>query len=144
AVVRLAWLALFVDLAVLTALTLLTGLSTPESWTSDVLAAAFGLVPVLAATQLAPRVCAAVVVPTVLLSFAAGVVTQAANEEPWSSLLLRTLMLAGVGAGCVGLSRIQRSRVRTIAGLLRDRDRLVAELSDLERRERRELAESLH
>lgn len=142
--VRIAWLALFVDLLVLTTLTLLTGLITPDSWTADVLAAGFGLVPVLAATQLRPRVCAAVVVPTVLLSFAAAVVTQAANEEPWSSLLLRTLLLAGVGVGCVGLSRIQRSRVTTIAGLLGDRARLVAELGDLERRERRELAESLH
>jgi len=141
---RLAWLALFVDLVVLTTLTLLTGLLTPDSWTADVLAAGFGLVPVLAATQLRPRVCAAVVVPTVLLSFAAGVITQEANAEPWSSLLLRTLLLAGVGLGCVGLSQIQRSRVATIAGLLGDRARLVAELADLERRERRELAESLH
>ncbi|MGI5128810.1 sensor histidine kinase [Pseudonocardia sp. CA-107938] len=143
-VVRFAWLALFVDLVVLTALTLLTGLLTPDSWTADVLAAGFGLVPVIAATDLRPRVCAAVVVPTVLLSFAVAVITQEANAEPWSSLLLRTLLLAGVGLGCVGLSRIQRSRVTTIAGLLGDRARLVAELADLERRERRELAENLH
>lgn len=144
AAVRLAWLALFVDLVVLTTLTLLTGLLTPQSWTADVLAAGFGLVPVLAATQLRPRVCAAVVVPTVLLSFAAGVATQEANVEPWSSLLLRHLLLAGVGVGCVGLSSIQRSRVATISALLGDRARLVGELADLERRERRELAESLH
>lgn len=142
--VRFAWLALFVDLAVLTTLALLTDLLAPESWTGSVLAAAFGLIPVLAATQLAPGVCAAVVGPTVLLSFVAGVITQEANAEPWSSLLLRHVLLAGVGAGCVGLSRIQRSRVTTIAGLLRDRARLVDELSDLETRERRDLAESLH
>jgi two-component system NarL family sensor kinase len=46
--------------------------------------------------------------------------------------------------GCVGLSRIQRSRVRTIAALVRDRTDLLTELSDLERRERRSLSEHLH
>lgn len=142
--VRMAWLAQFVDLAVLAVLTLLTGLATPQSWTSDVLEAGFLLIPVMAATQLRLRVCTAVVVPTVLVYLAAGIVTRVANEEPWSSLLLRTLVLAGVGLGCVGLSRIQRSRVRTIGSLVRDRTHLLAELTDLEQRERRFLSEQLH
>lgn len=142
--VRMAWLAQFVDLAVLAVLTLLTGLATPQSWTSDVLEAGFLLIPVMAATQLRLRVCTAVVVPTVLVYLAAGIVTRVANEEPWSSLLLRTLVLAGVGTGCVGLSRIQRSRVRTIGALVRDRTDLLAELTDLEQRERRSLSEHLH
>ena len=34
------------------------------------------------------------------------------NDEPWPSLLLRTLVMAGVGRRCVALSWIQRSRVR--------------------------------
>jgi len=142
--VRMAWLAQFVDLAVLAVLTLLTGLAAPQSWTSDVLEVGFLLVPVLAATQLRPRICAAVVVPTVAVYLAAGIVTRVANEEPWAALLLRTLVLAGVGIGCVGLSRIQRSRVRTIGGLVRERTHLLAELTDLEQRERRTLSEHLH
>jgi two-component system NarL family sensor kinase len=142
--VRLGWLAQFVDLTVVATLTLLTGIDTPQSWTSDVFTAGFLLVPVLAATQLRPWICAAVVVPTVLVHLAAGTATRVANEEPWASLLLRTLVVAGVGAGCIGLSRIQRSRVRTIGGLVRDRTDLLAELSGIEERERRVLSEHLH
>jgi two-component system, NarL family, sensor kinase len=142
--VRMAWLAQFVDLAVLALVTLLTGLAAPQSWTSDVLEAGFLIIPVMAATQLRLRVCTAVVVPTVLVYLAAGVVTRVANEEPWASLLLRTLVLTGVGVGCVGLSRIQRSRVRTIGALVRDRTDLLTELTDIEQRERRSLSEHLH
>jgi two-component system NarL family sensor kinase len=80
----------------------------------------------------------------VLVYLAAGIATRVANEEPWASLLQRTLLLAGVGVGCFGLSRIQRSRVRTIGALVRDRTDLLAELTDLERRERRSLSEHLH
>ncbi len=139
-----AWLALFVDVVVLGVLTLLTGVAVPNSWTSDVFTTGFLLVPVLAATQLRPWVCAAVVGPTAAVYFVAGWATQAANEEPWASLLLRTLVIVGVAVGCVGLSRIQRSRVRTIGRLVADRGALLAELTDLEQRERRALSENLH
>jgi two-component system NarL family sensor kinase len=142
--VRWAWTVLFLDLAVLTWLTLLTGVATPESWTSDVLTTGFLLVPVLAAAQLRPRVCAAVVVPAVTVYLVAGVATRAANEEPWASLVLRTLVMAGVGAACVVLSAIQRSRVSTIGRLVRTRTDLLGELTALERRERRRLSEQLH
>ena len=104
----------------------------------------FLLVPVLAAATLRPRVCAAVVVPAVLVYLVAGIATQSANAEPWASLLLRTLVMAGVGAACVALSWIQRSRVTTIGRLVRARTDLLAELTDLERRERRALSEQLH
>jgi len=144
AVARWAWLALFLDLAVLTWLTLLTGISTPQSWTADVLITGFLLVPVLASATLRPKVCAAVVVPAVLVYLVAGIATRSANEEPWASLLLRTLVMAGVGAACVALSWIQRSRVTTIGRLVRARTGLLAELTDLERRERRTLSEQLH
>ena len=142
--VRWAWVALFLDLAVLASLTLLTGVETPQSWTSDVLATGFLLVPVLAAAQLRPLVCAAVVVPAVAVYLLAGIATRTANEEPWTSLLLRTLVMAGVAGGCVALSFIQRSRVSTIGRLVRARTDLLAELTVLERSERRALSEQLH
>jgi len=144
AVARWAWLALFLDLAVLTWLTLLTGIATPQSWTSFVLMSGFVLVPVLAAATLRPRVCAAVAGPAVLVYLVAGIATQSANEEPWASLLLRTLAVAGVAVASVGLSWIQRSRVSTIRSLVQARTELLAELTDLERRERRTLSEQLH
>ncbi|GAA4699261.1 ATP-binding protein [Pseudonocardia yuanmonensis] len=142
--IRLAWIALLGDLVVLAALTLLTGVATPQSWTSDVLITGFLLLPVLAATQLRPRVCAAVVVPTVVVYLVASIATREANQEPWSSLLLRAVIAAGVAAGCIGLSRIQRSRVEQIGGLVQTRGELLAELGDLEERERTSLSEHLH
>jgi two-component system NarL family sensor kinase len=142
--IRLAWVALLGDLVVLAALTLLTGVSTPQSWTSDVVTTGFLLLPVLAATQLRPRVCAAVVVPTVVVYLVAGIATMAANQEPWSSLLLRTTIAVGVAAGCVGLSRIQRSRVEQIGRLVQTRGELLGELGDFEERERSSLSEHLH
>ena len=142
--IRMAWLALFVDLAVLATLTLLTGVRTPDSWTSDVFTVGFLLIPVLAATQLRRRVCAAVSAATVVLYLIAGIATQDANAEPWASLLLRTAIAAGVGLGCVGLSRIQRSRVATIGGLVADRTDLLGQLTDVEEYERRVLSENLH
>jgi two-component system, NarL family, sensor kinase len=142
--VRWAWVALFLDLVVLAWLTLLTGVATPQSWTSDVLITGFLLVPVLAAAQLRPRVCAAVVVPAVAVYLLASVATRTANGEPWASLLLRTLVMTGVGAACLALSAIQRSRVTTIGRLVRTRTALLAELGALEARERRALSEQLH
>jgi two-component system NarL family sensor kinase len=53
-------------------------------------------------------------------------------------------MLASLGAAAVGLSRIQRSRVFTIGGLLEDRTGLLDDLVHLEERESRELSERLH
>src|SRR3954468_21599581 len=141
---RVAWLALVVDVVVLGVLTLLTGVATPQSWTSDVFTTGFLLVPVLAATQLRPWVCAAVVGPTALVYLLAGIATREANAEPWPSLLLRTLIVAGVAVGCVGLSRIQRSRVRTIGRLVRTRTELLGEVAAVEERERRTLSEHLH
>ena len=76
-------MALFLDLVVLAWLTLLTGVATPQSWTSDVLITGFLLVPVLAAAQLRPRVCACVVVPAVAVYLAASIATRTANGEPW-------------------------------------------------------------
>lgn len=143
-VVRFAWLVLFADLAALASLALLTGVAARQSWTSDVLVNGFFLIPVIAATQLRPGVCAAVVAPTAALYLGTSIADQTANSEPWSSILLRTFALIGLGVGCVALSRIQRSRVLAIGGLLRDRTGLLADLMDLEARERRGLSEHLH
>ncbi len=140
----LAWLALFVDVLVLGALTLITGVATPDSWTSDVVTVGFLLVPVLAATQLRPLVCTAVVVPTVAVYLVAAVATREANGEPWASVALRTAVAAGVALGCIGLSRIQRSRVRTIGRLAQARTDLLGELTGIEQRERQALSELLH
>ena len=62
---RMVWVALLVDLAALGTLTMLAGASARESWTADVLVNGFLLVPVLAATQLAPRIGAAILAPTI-------------------------------------------------------------------------------
>src|SRR5262249_34093899 len=83
AVARWGWLGLFADLVVLATVTLVAGVDAHDSWTSDVLVVGFFLLPVLAATQLRPGVCAAVVAPTVIVYFVASVATQAANDEPW-------------------------------------------------------------
>jgi two-component system NarL family sensor kinase len=144
AVAGRAWQALFVDLLVLASLSLVAGVAADESWTANVLVNGCFLIPVLAATQLRPEVCVAVVVPTILVYLATSIATQTANDEPWASIALRTVVLAGVGAGCVALTRIQRSRVRTIGALLRDRTDLLDDLVHLEERERRDLSEQLH
>ena len=144
AVARWGWLGLFADLVVLAGVTLVAGVDAHASWTSNVLVIGFFLLPVLAATQLRPGVCAAVVVPTVVVYLVASFATQAANDEPWESIVLRTFMLACVGAASIGLSRIQRSRVAAISGLLEDRSHLLDELLHLEERERRDLSERLH
>ena len=143
-VARWGWLGLFVDLAVLAVVSLIAGVEAHQSWTSNVLVMGFFLIPVLAATQLRPGVCVAVVGPTVVIYLVASLVTQSANDEPWDSIVLRTFMLASVGAACIGLSWIQRSRVDAISGLLDDRTRLLDDLVHLEERERRQLSERLH
>lgn len=127
-VIRLVWLALFVDLAAVTLITVVSGLDA-SSWTADVLTYAFFALPMLAATQLRPWLCAAVSAPTVVMYLVAGAVGRVANgDEPWSSILLRTALLALVAAGAVALSRIQRGRVLVLAQLAADRTDLVNQL----------------
>lgn len=141
---RFLWLALFVDVAVLASLTLMTDATAAVSWTPYLIATGFFLIPVMAAAQLSPAICAAVVAPAVVVYLISGLLTQDADEEPTSFTLLRTLMLVAVSLGAVLLSRLQRSRVQTIAGLLADRTALLAEMVGIEQREQRELAETLH
>ena len=142
--VRFIWLALFVDLLALGGLTLLAGVAASESWTADILVNGFFLIPFLAATQLRPGVCAAVVGPTMAVYLAVSIATQSANAEPWSSILLRTLVLAGLGGGCIAVTWIERSRVATIGELFGHRTSLLNEVMAVEESERRNLAEQLH
>lgn len=144
AAVEWGWLGLYVDLVALSALCVVTDESADLSWTSYVLLNGFFLLPILAATQLRWGVCASVVVPTVVFYFIEGLVTQEANEEPTASIVLRTLVLAGVGVAAIGLSRIQRSRVTAIAGLVADRSTLLTELLTTTDTEHRKMAENLH
>ncbi|MGX7680597.1 sensor histidine kinase [Jatrophihabitans sp. DSM 45814] len=138
------WVALLVDAIALGTLTLVAGASAEQSWTADLLVNGLFLIPMLAATQLRPIVCAAVAIPTILVYFVSSLATKAANTEPLSSILLRTFVIAGLGVGCVALSRVQLSRVFTIGGLARERADLLANLISVEARERTRLAEQLH
>ncbi|MDV6277513.1 ATP-binding protein [Rhodococcus erythropolis] len=140
--VKLIWLTLLVDLTVFGGLTLLTGIKSQESWTATIFINGLILIPLLACMQLDPRICAGVAAPTVLVFLLASWL--AFDTEPWSVILLTTMMIAGLGAGAVAVSWIQRSRVRTIGGLVIDRTRLLAELVNLEQRERQALSEQLH
>ena len=105
--VRWMWVALLVDAAALGTLTLVAGVNSAEqSWTADILVSGLFLIPVLAATQLRPFVCAAVAIPTTVVYFAASVATKDANGEPLvvGHVADRSVM-AGLAAACIGLSR---------------------------------------
>jgi two-component system NarL family sensor kinase len=144
AAIAWGWLGLYVDLLVLSALCLITGRAAAADWTSYVLLGGFFLLPVLAATQLRWGVCASVVVPTVAFYGIEAIATQQANAEPWASIILRILVIAGVGAAAIGLTRIQRARLLAIEGLVSDRTQLLTELMTVTDSERRTLAENLH
>jgi two-component system NarL family sensor kinase len=142
--VRYLWLTLYVDVLVIGALVVLAGDSAEQSWTSDILVNGFFLLPVMAATQLRPWVGVSVCAPALAVYLFASIVARTANEEPWSSIGLRTGVFAAVAVGCVLLSRVQQSRVLTIGTLVTDRGALLAEIMGIEKREREELAEQLH
>lgn len=141
---RYVWLAVLVD--VVAVALLMAGAAGPDplSWTAYLLANGFFLLPLIAATSLSPGVCAAAVVPTVGVYLVATLWAWEPGVEPVWSPILRTVLLAGVALGCVLLSRLQRSRVLTIGGLVGDRSQLVTELITIEQREQRNLAEVLH
>ena len=140
----LSWLPLALDIAVLGVLTMLAGLSAEDSWTAYVIVNGFFLLPILAASQLSPRVGLALALPTVGVYVLSSVTTREANGEPWRSLFLRVAVLVGVCVGSVALSRIQRSRVMDIAAHAIDRAGLLVELAGVEEHERRRLSEALH
>jgi two-component system NarL family sensor kinase len=142
--VRFMWLALFVDLVALAGLAIVASSSVNQSWTSDVVINGFFMIPILAATQLRPWICTAVAGPTVAVYFASSLAAKQANGEPWSSIILRTGIIAGICVGSILLSQVQRSRVLTIGRLVSDRNQLITELTTIEGRERQTLSEDLH
>ncbi|OMC41232.1 histidine kinase [Mycobacterium sp. GA-1841] len=142
------WIALLMlcaDVAVVSALSVESGLSSPDTWTSDVLHYGLFLIPLIAAAQLDPFVSAVIAVPTVAAYVAVLWVNQEANgDEPWGSILTTTGLLFGLAAGSVTLSWIQQSKERTIARLAQERSHLLEEIVTLEKRERQTLSERLH
>lgn len=132
------------DVALVSILSVLTGLHSPEEWTSNVLRTGLFLIPVIAAAQLDPFLSAVTAIPTVTAYVVVSWISQAGNEEPWSSILLNTIVLSGLAAGSVALSRIQRSKVETIEELARQRTQLLDDVLGLEKRERQALSERLH
>jgi two-component system NarL family sensor kinase len=132
--VRFMWLALFVDVAALAALAVVASVSVNQSWTSDVLVNGFFMIPILTATQLRPWVSVAVTFPTVVAYLASSIAAKQANGEPWSSIVLRTGILAGICVGSILLSRVQRSRVLTIGRLVTDRNGLITGSTEPSRR----------
>jgi two-component system, NarL family, sensor kinase len=141
---RATLLVLGADIAVIAVLSVLTGLTAPEDWTSDVLRNGLFLIPLIAAAQLSPRISGMIAIPTVVAFVATSWITKSSNDEPWASILLSTTVLAGLAAGSVALSRIQRSKVETIEQLAGQRTQLLEQLLGLEKDERQALAERVH
>jgi two-component system NarL family sensor kinase len=141
---RATLLVLGADIAVIAVLSALTGLTAPEDWTSDVLRNGLFLIPLIAAAQLSPRISGMIAIPTVVAFVATSWITKSSNDEPWASILLSTTVLAGLAAGSVALSRIQRSKVETIEQLAGQRTQLLEQLLGLEKDERQALAERVH
>src|ERR1700758_145223 len=137
-------LVLGADVAIVSILSVLTGITSPESWTSDVLRIGLFLIPLIAAAQLNSDISAAMAIPTVSALVVVSWITKSANQEPWTSILLSATVLAALAAGSVALSRIQRTRVDVIRDLARQRTQLLEELLGLEKRERQALSERLH
>ncbi|WYY14605.1 ATP-binding protein [Gordonia terrae] len=144
AMIRYSWVALPIDLLLLTALAVVASRSNELSWTTDVLLSGFVLVPMIAAIALQPTTCAVVVVVTTVVYAASSALARTSNGEPWSVIVLRILVVAALAVGAILLSRLQRSRVRTIGALAAERARLLDATMEIEERERRDLADNLH
>jgi two-component system, NarL family, sensor kinase len=137
-------LVLTADVTVVSILSVLTGATSPQAWTSDVMRNGFFLIPLIAAAQLDPIISGTVAIPTISVFTLTCWITRSANGEPWSSILLSSLVLAGLAGGALALSLIQRSRVEMIEDLARQRSELLEELLGVERRERQAISERLH
>jgi two-component system, NarL family, sensor kinase len=141
---RITLLVLTADVAALSVISVLTGITSPEVWTSDVISNGLFLIPLIAAAQLDPTISGAMAVPTVLAFLVTCASTKSVNEEPWPSILLNTTELAAVAAASVGVSLIQRARVEVIEELADQRTQLLQDMLGLEQRERQSISERLH
>ena len=142
--VRYSWIALPIDLLLLTILAVVAGMSNEVSWTTDALLTGFALVPMIAAISLQPRLCAIVVIATVVVYAVSNILARQSNGEPWSIIVLRVLIVSALAIGAILLSQLQRSRVTTIGSLAAERARLLDATMEIEERERRDLADNLH
>ncbi|ALE05805.1 hypothetical protein AL755_10540 [Arthrobacter sp. ERGS1:01] len=139
------WPAVFVDVAALSALALVAGTTSgDQSWTSEVLLRGFFIIPVIAVLEQRWRLCIGVCVPAIATYLTVSLITRAANDEPVAGVLLRTVVLTGLSAGCTLLARVQASRVEAISELAATRDDLLSQLMTIDAHERSSLAEALH
>jgi two-component system, NarL family, sensor kinase len=132
------------DVAVVSVLSVWSGLTSPDEWTSDVMRNGFFLIPLIAAAQLDPIISGVVAIPTLSAFIATCWITKASNHEPWASILLSSTVLAALAGGSVALSFIQRSKVEMITDLAQQRRQLLQELLGLEKHERQTISERLH
>lgn len=132
------------DVAVLSVLSVMTGVTSPEAWTSYVMRDGLFLIPLIAAAQLDPLISGVMAIPTVAAFFATSSVTQWINEEPWATILLTTTVLTALAVGSVVLSRVQRAETHMIADLADQRTQLLQELLVMEKREQQAISERLH
>jgi two-component system, NarL family, sensor kinase len=137
-------LVLAADVAVVSILSVWTGLTSSEDWTSNVVRNGFFLIPLIAAAQLDPIISGMVAIPTLSAFIATCWITQTSNLEPWASILLSSTVLAGLAGGSVALSLIQRSKVEMITDLAQQRTQLLHDLLGLEKHERQTISERLH
>ena len=137
-------LVLTADVAVVSVLSVFTGATSAEAWTSDVMRNGFFLIPLIAAAQLDPIISVAVAIPTLSVFTLTCWITKSSNGESWASIGLSSFALAGLAGGSVALSLIQRSRVEMISDLARQRSELLEELLGVEKRERQLISERLH
>ena len=96
-------LVLAADVALVSVLSVLTGITSPEDWTSNVMRNGFFLIPLIAAAQLDPVISGLVAVPTLSAFIATCWITRSSNQEPWASILLSSTVLAALAGGSVRL-----------------------------------------
>ncbi|GAB3800705.1 ATP-binding protein [Humibacter antri] len=143
-VLRFSWLALYGDVLAVAAIVVVASLSDDRSSTAGILLDGMFLLPVVAAVQLRVWAAVSVIVPTVVVFVVCSVLAVQTSGEPWAAVPLRSLALAGVGAGCILLVRVQASRVLSLGREYTRRGALLSELLVTESRERATLSEHLH
>lgn len=138
-----SWVYPLVDLALLTALIAISGDFSDPNWSSPVSADIFLFIPVLASFQMRPVLTAASGV-LAAASYAVGTAVGHLQQPYWNFILMHTLFILVVCAGCVLLSDVQQHRVRAIRELAEHRLWLLDRIMATEEREQRKIAEVLH
>ncbi|MER7960341.1 ATP-binding protein [Streptomyces sp. NPDC096030] len=133
---------LIVDLIALTFLLVSAGRFSQADPAASLLDDAYFLVPVLAVLQVQPWITVAISVATAAAYGCGAVLAHA--PAGGAAVFSGVLFLLSLGAACVLLSWLQRSRTRTIGNLAKDRDRLLSDALKIEDRERQWLADTLH